>query len=113
MIGHNYRMPELETAKGLVQLGKLPKILESRNRKAKALTEGLKDNKELQLPIVLKGYKHTWHVFTIRLKNANAAKRNKVIKRSMQKMLGLVSIIQGLFTFHLTIVNTWASLNYP
>jgi len=34
MIGHNYRMPELEAAIGLVQLHKLPKILENRKKNA-------------------------------------------------------------------------------
>ena len=88
MIGHNYRMPELEAAIGLVQLRKLPKILESRNRNAEALSDGLNDIKELQLPIVPEGYRHAWYVFTVRLKNASAAKRNKVVKKIHEEHVG-------------------------
>ena len=88
MIGHNYRMPELEAAIGLVQLRKLPKILEIRNRNAEAISEGLSDIEELQLPFVPEGFRHAWYVFTVRLKNANAAERSKVIERIREDQVG-------------------------
>ena len=88
MIGHNYRMPELEAAIGLVQLRKLTKILEYRQRNAKALFSGLSSIEELQLMNVPKGYKHAWYVFTVRLKNATEEKRNKVVKKIKEKKVG-------------------------
>ena len=81
MLGHNYRMPEIEAAIGLVQLSKLPKFLEARSKNAEILLEMLKKSDGLQLPITPFGYEHAWYVFTIRLLGANASKRNKVLQK--------------------------------
>jgi dTDP-4-amino-4,6-dideoxygalactose transaminase len=88
MIGHNYRMPELEAAIGLVQLQKLPKFLEHRQRNAKALSSSLNNIKTLQLMNVPQGYKHAWYVFTVRLKNATEDKRNGVVKTIRENKVG-------------------------
>jgi perosamine synthetase len=81
MLGHNYRMPEIEAAIGLVQLSKLPKFLEARRNNAKILLDMLDDVDGLQLPIVPSGYEHSWYVFTVRLLGANASKRNNVLDK--------------------------------
>ena len=78
-LGHNYRMPELEAAIGLEQLHKLPHFLEERRKNAKTLLEELEGLKDVQNPVVPKEGKSAWYVFTLRLKGANAAKRNKVV----------------------------------
>jgi dTDP-4-amino-4,6-dideoxygalactose transaminase len=52
MLGHNYRMPEMEAALGAVQLMKLPEFVESRRRNAAYLMEKLKSVDPLQLPTV-------------------------------------------------------------
>jgi dTDP-4-amino-4,6-dideoxygalactose transaminase len=85
MLGHNYRMPELEAAIGSVQLRKLPKFLEDRARNAKALTESLSSLDELQLPSEPDGRRHGWYVYTLRLRGANAAKRNSVVRRIRER----------------------------
>ncbi len=79
MIGGNFRMPEIEAAIGIVQLKKLPKFLNSRRKNAVRLTGKLKKVKELQLPIVPEGSKHSWYLFTVRLKNAHKSQRDKII----------------------------------
>ncbi len=79
IIGHNFRMPEMEAAVGVVQLRKLPKFLALRRRNAKRLTAGLKKTKELQLPTVPDNYKHSWYLFTVRLKNTTQKKRDKIV----------------------------------
>jgi perosamine synthetase len=81
MLGHNYRMPEIEAAIGLVQLSKLPKFLEARRNNAKILLDMLDDADGLQLPIVPSSYEHSWYVFTVRLLGANASKRNNVLEK--------------------------------
>lgn len=81
MVGHNYRMPEIEAAIGFAQLLKLPHFLEARKRNAEFLLRELGDLKEFQTPLVPEGLKHAWHLFTLRLRGANAAKRDKVVNR--------------------------------
>jgi dTDP-4-amino-4,6-dideoxygalactose transaminase len=71
MIGGNFRMPEMEAAIGNVQLSKLPGFLTARRKNAERLIERLDGIDELQLPMVPKGYKHSWYLFTVKLKNAN------------------------------------------
>lgn len=81
MLGHNYRMPELEAAIGNVQLKKLPQFLETRALNAKALSSSLSSIEELQLPVEPEGRRHGWYVYTVRLRGSNAAKRNIVVRR--------------------------------
>ncbi len=85
ILGHNYRMPEMEAAIGNVQLGKLPSFLEARSKHASALSEAFKKKPELQLPVQPDGYKHGWYVYTVRLKGSNAAKRDKVVRQIREK----------------------------
>jgi dTDP-4-amino-4,6-dideoxygalactose transaminase len=81
MLGHNYRMPEMEAALGAVQLMKLPEFVESRRRNAAYLMEKLKSVDPLQLPTVPATCVHAWYVFTVRMKGANAARRNKAVNK--------------------------------
>lgn len=81
MLGHNYRMPELEAAIGYVQLKKLPKFLEERSKNAEFLREAFSLSDELQLPFEPSDSKHGWYVYTVRLRRANAARRNNVLRR--------------------------------
>jgi len=90
MLGYNYRMPEMEAAIGIVQLSKLPSFLEIRRRNAKILSEELNGISELELPIEPKGYKHSWNVYTVRLKGARAGRRNKVVQKIREKGIGAV-----------------------
>ncbi len=88
MIGGNYRMPELEAAIGLCQLSKLPTFLEARKKNANILKERLGSMRELTLPSEPEGYRHAWYVFTIRVKGANAAKRNKIVEKLHERGVG-------------------------
>ncbi|MDI6904929.1 MAG: DegT/DnrJ/EryC1/StrS family aminotransferase [Candidatus Bathyarchaeia archaeon] len=88
MLGHNYHMPEIQAAIGCVQLKKLPKFLAKRRENAERLTVKLKKAKGLLLPKEHKGYKHSWHLYTIRLKGAKGKKRDKIIEALRQKGIG-------------------------
>lgn len=88
MIGHNYRMPEMEAAIGCIQLSKLPSFLEKRRRNAEELTKNLGENETLQLPIEPKGFKSSWYLYTVRLKNAEATKRNALVEKLRKKGIG-------------------------
>ncbi len=88
MLGHNYHMPEVEAAIGCVQLKKLPKFVARRSENAKRLSEKLKKSKSLQLPIVPDGYKHSWYLYTVRMKNVKKAQRDKVAESLKEKEIG-------------------------
>ncbi len=88
MIGHNYRMPEVMGAIGSVQLRKLPKFLGTRRRNAQQLSEKLCKIGRLQLPSELKDYRHSWYLYTVRLKDASESSRDKVVKKLRQKNIG-------------------------
>ncbi|RLI18025.1 hypothetical protein DRO54_10675 [Candidatus Bathyarchaeota archaeon] len=88
MLGHNYRMPEIEAAIGYIQLKKLPNFIEKRRKNAEILTEKLKENNKIQLPSEPEGYKHSWYLYTIRLKNANANQRNNLVEKLKKHGIG-------------------------
>ncbi|MGB9777914.1 MAG: DegT/DnrJ/EryC1/StrS family aminotransferase [Candidatus Bathyarchaeales archaeon] len=88
MLGYNYRMPEIEAAIGYVQLKKLPEFLAKRRENAERLTKKLNGAKELGLPKEPKGYRHSWYLFTIRLKNAKKKERDKIVEELKRKGIG-------------------------
>ena len=85
MLGHNYHMPEIQAAIGLVQLKKLPKFSAKRRENAKRLSVKLRKAENLRLPKVPKGYKHSWYLYTVRLKDAKEKKRDRVVEALKQK----------------------------
>ena len=87
MIGHNYRMPEIEAAMGCVQLAKLPKFLEVRRRNAATLTSLLQEIRQLKLPIEPAGYKHSWNIYTVRLRVSTAGSRNRFVMKLRKKKI--------------------------
>jgi len=87
-LGHNYRMSEIAAAIGIAQLGKLSSFLERRRRNARYLSGKLKDLSRLETPTEPEGRKHAWHLYTVRLKGANAGKRNRVVERLRAKNIG-------------------------
>ena len=88
MLGHNYHMPEIEAAIGCIQLKKLPKFATKRNENAEKLSEKLRKSKSLQLPTVPNGYKHSWYLYTVRMKNAKKAQRDKMVECLKEKEIG-------------------------
>ncbi len=84
-IGHNYHMTEVCAAIGYGQLKKLPSFLERRRRNAEIATEKLGMSGKLILPKEPEGRKHSWYLYTARLRGVNAAKRNKIVDRLWTK----------------------------
>jgi dTDP-4-amino-4,6-dideoxygalactose transaminase len=88
MLGHNFRMPEMEGAVGYVQLQKLPRFLEARRRHATQLTKLLKSTERLQLPEEPRGFRHSWYLYTVRQRHASSAERNATVEKLRQKNIG-------------------------
>ncbi len=88
IIGHNYRMPEIEAAIGLVQLERLPGFLAGRRENAERLTKKLCRAKNLHLPKEQPNCRSSWYLYTVRLKGANRAKRDAVVEQLRGKGIG-------------------------
>lgn len=63
MIGHNFRLGEIECAIGIEQLKKLDSLVATRQRAAARLTEGLRPLKGLRTPIVKPGCTHVYYMY--------------------------------------------------
>lgn len=63
MIGHNFRLGEIECAMGIEQLKKLGRLVESRRALANRLTEGLKGLRGLKTPMVRPECTHVYYVY--------------------------------------------------
>jgi perosamine synthetase len=66
-------------------LKKLPSFLERRRKNAEVATEKLGMSGKLILPKEPDGRKHSWYLYTARLRGVNAAKRNKIVDRLWNK----------------------------
>jgi perosamine synthetase len=88
LLGHNYRMPEIQAAIGCVQLAKLPNFLAKRRENAERLTAKLEEAKNLRLPIEPRDCRNSWHLYTVRLKDAKREERDAVVQRLRNKGIG-------------------------
>jgi len=88
MLGHNYHMPEMEAAIGCVQLKKLPKFVAKRRENAQRLSQNLAREENLQLPTEPKGFKSSYYLYTVRLKNMNRKKRDQLVDNLKQEGIG-------------------------
>jgi dTDP-4-amino-4,6-dideoxygalactose transaminase len=80
ILGHNYHMPEISAAIGLVQLKKLPSFVAKRRQNAKRLSQKLARTKALRLPRVPEDREHSWYLYTVRLENAKEEVRDKLVE---------------------------------
>jgi len=67
ILGHNFRLGEIEAAIARAQLQKLPALVASRQRAADRLRSGLADLLGLQLPVVADQATHVYYVFGMTL----------------------------------------------
>ena len=88
MLGHNYRMSEMQAAIGVVQLEKLPAFVAKRRAHAKRLTKILEKTDKLRLPQEPKGFQHSWYLYTVRLVNGTLSERNRILEELKKKGIG-------------------------
>ena len=65
MIGHNFRLGEIECAMGVEQLKKLDRMVKSRQRIAQKLDEGLAGLSGLRTPVVMPDCTHVYYVYSM------------------------------------------------
>lgn len=66
-LGYNYRLNEMSAALGVVQVDRLPEILDARRRVAQEYIERLMTNRYLILPTLGEQDQLSWFVFVVRL----------------------------------------------
>ncbi|MEM1589845.1 MAG: DegT/DnrJ/EryC1/StrS family aminotransferase [Candidatus Bathyarchaeia archaeon] len=88
LIGHNYRMPEIEAAIGLVQLKKLHGFLARRRENAERLTAKLCKAEKLQLPKEQPHCRNSWYLYTVRIKDASREKRDTLVEKLKSRGVG-------------------------
>lgn len=84
-LGHNYHMTELAAAIGIAQLKKLPFFLERRRKNAQYFNNSFETLGKITTPKGSLENEHAWYLYTLRLRGANAGKRNKVVNRLRAK----------------------------
>ena len=99
MLGHNFRMGEIEAAIGIQQLAKLNIIIKKRQYIAKLLINKLSKLKYIRLPVIKKNCTHVFYVFSIVLDDKIMNKRDVII--SLLKKYGLEKIGKGYQNLHL------------
>ena len=65
MIGHNFRLGEIEAAIGIEQLKKLDRIVFSRQEYAEKISEGICNLEGLRTPLIKDGCTHAYYVYPI------------------------------------------------
>ncbi len=76
VLGHNYRMENIQGAVLSVKLNHIGKWTEQRRKAAKLYNEGLKNLEHVTLPKEMEYSKHVYHLFILKLKDTET--RNKL-----------------------------------
>ena len=86
-LGHNFRMPEISSAVGTIQLKKLPDFIKTRSKNAEFFNTILEENPLLKPPVV-KEYctQHAWYLYTITFKIPD--KRDPFIVKMQSNNIG-------------------------
>jgi len=88
IVGHNYRMTEIQAAIGLPQLARLPEITRRRQENAASLSEGLAGISGLRLPKTVQGRTHVFHQYTVRVTSEARIDRDKLASLLAQEGIG-------------------------
>jgi len=67
-LGYNYRLPDLQCALGLSQLGRLEQFLKRRSAIADLYFGALASMPQIELPAVGSHVRHAWHIFPVLLR---------------------------------------------
>jgi dTDP-4-amino-4,6-dideoxygalactose transaminase len=85
LMGYNYRMTDLQGAVGVVQIRKLDKFIQERDRWASFYKKQLRDISWLTLPEYGKEYQHGWQSFVTMIDESKSPfKRNDIMERLQQ-----------------------------
>ena len=97
MVGHGFRLGEIECAIGIEQLKKLEKLVYSRQALAKKLTKGLADLPGLQTPVIKNDRTHVYYVYPMQLDlDVVKVSREKIVSALAAEGLSLSAAYQNI-----------------
>ena len=100
MIGHNFRLGEIECAIGIQQIKKLKRLVKGRQQAAKRLTDRLKHLPGLKTPVLRENCTHAYYVYPLVLEVEKlGVGRNKICKALLAE--GVRGIGEGYQNLHL------------
>ena len=100
MIGHNFRLGEIECAIGIEQLKKLKELVETRQKAAERLSIGLKNLDGLRLPIVKDDCTHVYYVYPLIVDTQKLKVSRDLIIKAL-KAEGVSGLSAGYSNVHL------------
>jgi dTDP-4-amino-4,6-dideoxygalactose transaminase len=100
MVGHNFRLGEIESAIGIEQLKKLKGFVEGRQRAAERLTAGLKGLVGLRTPIVKLDCTHAYYMYPMILDVDKLRVSREKICAALEAE-GLTGLAAGYVNVHL------------
>jgi len=99
MIGYNFRLGEIEAAIGSVQLDKLQERVDTRQRAAARLNEGLGNLQGLSTPVVAPGATHVYYVYGLRIDPEQlGVDRDRLLEALRAE--GVPALMRGYQTIH-------------
>ena len=100
MIGHNFRLGEIECAMGVEQLKKLDDLVGSRQKAAIKITEGLQGLEGLRLPVIEENCTHVYYVYPMILDCERlGVSRNRIVEALVAE--GVEGLANGYQNIHL------------
>jgi perosamine synthetase len=100
MVGHNFRLGEIESAIGIEQLKKLKGFVEDQQRVAERLTEGLKGLTGLRTPLIKPDCTHAYYVYPIILDVDQLGVSREKIHAALEAE-GVTGLAAGYANIHL------------
>ncbi len=98
IIGHNFRMGEIEAAIGLQQYKKLKMIVKNRTLMINKLIINLKKLPNMKLPKIQKNFSHNFYVLPIVLNKNILNKRSTIVK--LLRQIGIDGANEGYVNLH-------------
>jgi len=100
MIGHNFRLGEIESAIGIEQLKKLKRLVSNRQHSAERLTAGLKDLQGLRTPVVKPACTHAYYIYPMILDIRRLGVSRERIHAALEAE-GVTGLASGYANVHL------------
>jgi perosamine synthetase len=100
MVGHNFRLGEIESAIGIEQLKKLKVLVEGRQKAAERLTEGLKGLVGVRTPIIKPDCTHAYYVYPMILDIEQLGVKREEIHAALEAE-GVTGLAAGYVNLHL------------
>ncbi|MFF2633866.1 DegT/DnrJ/EryC1/StrS family aminotransferase [Microbacterium sp. NPDC058021] len=88
MLGHNYRMTDLQAALALPQMQRYDEVVDARAANAASLSAGLRGVPGLVVPAQLPDRRHVWHQYTVRVTDDAQVSRDEFVARLNEAGVG-------------------------